>query len=588
MNLTTRVMVFLVSVFSFLSLSTTAYADWHEKDIVHQQAVTKLLKRGDVRWGELPDSSYNYYKDVQVSAGGSKVLFAVGCASCDPGEIRPFLMNPDGSDLQDHSGMLPDDITSPWDGWRNLAINDDASKIFFRASVETGYYDDHRIYVYDVDSSTRSLALNQQNIGSLTSDWRFRIDETGSKVFLDKINDGYDDYLEKNREGLFYALTGGTKNWYLDVDTLDCAPPPYGYCGYLNLFELLGVSVRNDRAFFRWDSNWTGNANGDPTTGFWYTGLDGNAVLLTDEHVTISDGDVRGISNAEGSKAIYTYRHASPDILRLAVVDVPSGTESVVGWTSSLNGFSAHMTRSGRYILTKGAFGDYGTYYQTMIDLQTGKSRDTWSYYLPTMGGSNSNITEDDRYYFHTIDGWPNGEDDVGLYRIDMQTQGDSQAPHVQQIAFDSPVLPDIEDATIGVRVTITDLQGIDNIDWVRLTPLVEGQEEPAWAMGREPLAFPTGDPGSTLLYDDGTHGDETEGDGIFSFDSIATRKGGREEGEWNTWYRHYTLPAPVGIRIIVKDKDNNYAIADTELVISKTTETPVATIVPMLYLLLQ
>ncbi len=581
MNSITRVMIFPVIIFSFLSVSTTAHAAWHEKEIVHQQAVTKLLKRGDARWGEEVDSYYNY-RGVQVNAEGSKVLFTVGCEFCSPNEIRPFLVNPDGSALQDHSAMLPPDITNLWSAWRNLTINDDASKIFFRAFVETGYYDDQRMYVYDVDSSTRSLALNQQNIGSLSSDWRFRIDETGSKVFLDKIDAGWNESLQKTMRGLFYAPTGETKNWYLDVDTLDCAPPPYGYCGYLNLFELLGVSVRNDRAFFRWDSHFTGNGNSDPTDGFWYTGLDGNAALLTDEHYSILDGDVRGISNAGGSKAIYKYRHAYPDVLRLAVVDVPSGTESVVGWASSLNGFDAHMTRSGRYVLTKGAYGDHGTYYQTMIDLQTGKSRDTWSYYLPTMWGSTSNITENDRYYFHTIDGWPNGEDDVGLYRIDMQTQGDSQAPRVQQIAFDAPVLLDIEDVTIGVRVTITDPQDIDNIDWVRLTPLVEGQESPAWAMGREPLAFPTGDPGSTLLYDDGTHGDETEGDGIFSFDSIATRKGDRQEGGFNTWYRHYTLPAPVGIRIIVKDKDNNYAIADTQLVISKT---PIA---PMLYLLLQ
>lgn len=581
MKMITRVTIFPVILFSFVSLNTAVQAAWYEKGIVHQQAVTKILKRGDARWEGEPNQNYNY-RSVLVSADGSKVLFTVSCEFCDPKEVRPFLVSPDGSDLQDHSGMLPDDITNRWSAWSNLIINDDASKIFFRAYVETGYYDDQRMYVYDVASSTRSLALNQQNIGNVGSAWHFRINETGSRVFLDKFDDGYDDYLEKNRKGLFYAPTGGDKIWYLDIDTLDCAPPPYSHCGNLNLFNLLGVSVRNDRAFFTWDSN-TGDT--DPTTGFWYTGLDGNAVLLTDEHYSISEGDNRGISNAEGSEAIYKYRHAYGDILRLSVVDVPSGTESVVGWASSLNGFDAHMTRSGRYILTKGAYGDHGTYYQTMIDLQTGKSRDTWSYYLPTMWGRTSNITENDRYYFHTVDYWPQSEDDVGLYRIDMQTQGDSQAPYVQQIAFDSPVLPDIEDVTIGVRVKITDPQGIYNIDWVRLTPLVEGQETPAWAMGREPLAFPAGDAGSTLLYDDGTHGDETAHDGIFSFDSIATRKGDREEDGFNTWYRHYALPAPVGIRIIVKDNDNNYAIADTQLVISKTRATTVA---PMLYLLLQ
>ncbi len=52
MNLIARVTIFPVIMFSFLSLNTTARAAWYEKGIVHQQAVTKLLKRGDARWGE--------------------------------------------------------------------------------------------------------------------------------------------------------------------------------------------------------------------------------------------------------------------------------------------------------------------------------------------------------------------------------------------------------------------------------------------------------------------------------------------------------------------------------------------------------
>ena len=35
-----------------------------------------------------------------------------------------------------------------------------------------------------------------------------------------------------------------------------------------------------------------------------------------------------------------------------------------------------------------------------------------------------------------------------GFYRTDMRTQGDSQAPHVQQIAFDAPALLDVEGVT--------------------------------------------------------------------------------------------------------------------------------------------
>jgi len=178
-------------------------------------------------------------------------------------------------------------------------------------------------------------------------------------------------------------------------------------------------------------------------------------------------------------------------------------------------------------------------------------------------------ITENDRYYFYSLDDHNLSEAHAGVYRIDMKSTGDAKAPYVQGIEFSAPALLDQDGVTIAVQVKINDSQGIGNIDWVILRPLVEGQEAPAWPMARGPLAFPTGDPGSTYLYDDGTHGDVTAGDGIFSFDSIATRKGDRDgEDAFNTWYQHYPLPAEVGIRIIVKDEDNNYALADAVLTI--------------------
>lgn len=352
------------AIIVFFVFNAQAQETWYENEIVYQQAVTKLLKRGDITWSDKPDNYYKF-RSVLVSAEGSKVLFTGGCEFCSPAEVRPFLVNPDGSGIQDLYGMLPSDIVNRWSAWRNLTINDDASKIFFRAFVETGYYDEQRLYVYDVGTETLSLGLNQQNIGSLDSAWRFRINEEGTLIYLDKIDAGWDPDLQKSRRGLFYAPTGGTKTWYLDVDDLYCE----SYCGNLNMMKVLGVSVRNDLTFFSWNSDYGKESGELYNTGFWYTGLDGNASLLTDEHDSIDDGDWRGISNAEGTKVIYKYRHVYPDILKLAVVNVPSGAENVVGWTSSLNGFDAHMTRSGRYILTRGAYGDYGTYYQTMIDL---------------------------------------------------------------------------------------------------------------------------------------------------------------------------------------------------------------------------
>ena len=142
-------------------------AAWHEAGIVYQQAVTKILGRGDISWGTKADHYYKFGGAV-VSADGSKVLFSGKCEFCDPAEVRPSLVNPDGSGLKDLSGMLPPDITNCWSAWRNMIINDDGSKVFFRATIEAGYYDDQFLYVYDVASAITRLAVEEKISSGIT------------------------------------------------------------------------------------------------------------------------------------------------------------------------------------------------------------------------------------------------------------------------------------------------------------------------------------------------------------------------------------------------------------------------------------
>ncbi|MBW1646454.1 MAG: hypothetical protein JRJ56_09105 [Deltaproteobacteria bacterium] len=524
--------------------------------------MSKILGRGDIAWSSKPAADYRF-GGVQVSADGRAVLFTAACEFCQPAEARPFLVRPDGSGLQDLVGMLPATITSRWSGWRNLLVNDDGSKVFFRAVVAGGYYGDEYLYVYDVPSATTGLAVNRK-FSPLGSGWHFRIDADGDRVYLDKYNAGWDETLKKSRRGLFAAATGGPLNWYFDIDDLSCQSE----CGNLNLFSLLGIAARSGRAFFAWNSDYWQTDGSDRHTGFYATDGGGHT-LLGGEHYWIAAGDQRGIADAEGRQVIYRYRHEKGGPQELALVDVGRQTARVVAWTSGLNGFSAHLSRSGRYALVNGEYGDRGAYYQTLLDLEAGSARDTWSYYLPGHVSPTSNLTADDRYYFYTYDGSQVEDAAAGLYRIDTRPDGDDRAPRVEAIAFSAPVLLDREGSTVAVRVRVSDPQGLGNLDWVRLLPLVAGQETTPWPMGREPLAFPTGDAGSTRLYDDGTHGDQVAGDGIYTFDRIATRKGDRGPEGWNSWYRHYSLPADLGIRIVVKDRDHNFALADTVLRLS-------------------
>ena len=217
-----RFMTTLTTMLLFFSFTPIGTAAWYDSPIDYQQAVSKILKRGDISWGDKADNYYNF-SSVLVSADGSTVLFTGKCEFCSPGEVRPFLVNPDGSNLRDISGMLPSDIVNRWSAYRNLALTDDGSKLFFRAVVEAGYYDDEYFYRYDVASSTTTLAIPMdEGFSPFASDWRFRIDASGSNIYMDKYDAGWSDTLEKRRKGLFYAETGGTRQWYFDVDDLPC------------------------------------------------------------------------------------------------------------------------------------------------------------------------------------------------------------------------------------------------------------------------------------------------------------------------------------------------------------------------------
>jgi hypothetical protein len=62
-------------------------------------------------------------------------------------------------------------------------------------------------------------------------------------------------------------------------------------------------------------------------------------------------------------------------------------------------------------------------------------------------------------------------------------------------------------------------------------------------------------------MYDDGTHGDLVAGDGIYTNDTIRTNP-------TCNFYERFTLPKEVGVRIVARDEDHNYVLADTCLTV--------------------
>ncbi len=528
----------------------------HAAPILFKQTISQIVLRNQVMgWPAEHESSEtrNFYS-VFASANGAKVFFSV-CEYYE-NQCRLFVVNSDGSGLQNVSAIFPANLVSTWWGWGNMVIKDDGSEVF----IETGL-DDAKTYIqyYDTSSSVTGTAVSQWWWSS-GFDW-FTANSSASRLYTGKFDWGWSDGLGRNVRGLGYTDRNGLAVQYLDIFTLPC----FGLCNNLNALWFMGSSVQGDHSFFSWVSYYEGNSDPDNRSAAWHTTLAGPAQKLTaEDHLWVDGGSWRGVTTADGSSAVYQYRHRSGDPKEVHVVDVATGTERFVTSTTDLNPLTTFITRDGRYLFAQGSNGVYGYHYNTLYDLQTGGVRDSWSYHIP-WPINYSNVTADNRYYFVTRE--------EALFRVDTQGGEFSKAPNVNSIVFSKPYLWHDDSDQIGITVDISDAQGVANIEWVRLEVLVEDLESPDIYMPRKPLAFPFGDFGWTVLYDDGSHGDVTVGDGVFTHDAIATRKGGYDD--WNTWFSNFTLPHEVGIRIVVKDAEGNYTTADTTLWITTLDEDP-------------
>ena len=537
----------------------------YEASIVYKQIITTVVDDEDTLsiW-PLPGgtSLWREFTNVAVSADGSKVTVRVCDRNSGGDGCRLLLADADGASLEDISAIFPPDIVATTWGWGNIRLDNDGSNAFIRAQLSDG-----KVYIYDYDVATGTVATAVNHWWwSSAWDW-FDTDHAAARFFVGKIDEGYDPGLGRNIRGLYYADHGATPVQYVDIFAdLPCN----GTCNNLNFVRQLGGSPSGGRAFFRWQSDYYGNGHPDNRSATWVSELGGAVSRLTgNDHYWIWEGDWRGICDQAGTLALTQYRNLSGDPKITELVDVATGASAQLSWTDGFNPVEATLTASGDFVMISGEKGDAGAlHYLTMIDLTTGLERDTWSYHLPPVGSEVSNIAADDGTYFVT--------NYADLQRVDMSVGlgGDfSQAPNITGIAFTHPYLWHDDSAQIGVTVSVSDAQGLANVDTVTLAVLVDGVEEPIWSMPREPLAFPTGDPGSTRLYDDGTNGDATPGDGVYTFATIATRK--TDPTTWNTWYSHVTLPHPVGIRIIAEDIDGNATIADTTLWITEVDERP-------------
>lgn len=497
----------------------------------YQQTMTKIFSEEDVQgWPEEYPEQERGFSGITVSKDGSKIGFYVYMCwgSC---YYRLYHANTDGTGLTDVTSLMGE--IPQWE-WGKLKMNNDGSRFFVG-----------KIIVQYIDTATNDIYPVFTNDGGWDADNPYFINYTGSRAYF---------YNGKNEESALKYVDIGSGSYVpmMGLGQLPCETQ----CGYIeNYIRVLGVSAFDDRFVFKWVTVY----DGEPAqSAMWYVYPGQNPVRMPDEEhddIWYVQNLLKPVVSGDGTLAVY---HEYEDtVSKTYLANLTTGEKRLVSETYP--DFYVTLSHSGKKLRLGGT-----NHYLTIVDTTTLEKRDTGSYYFQpstcnNSGYSSSQITEDDRYYYMA---GKCGTNTGKIYKVDMLPDGTGPSPRIESISFNAPAILNDDKMQIAVEAAISDEQGLENIESVILRILVEGREQTDWIMARPPLAFPDTDYSHTLLYDDGTNGDAVAGDGIYSFDAIRTRG-------YSEWFDHYTPPSDIGVRIIVKDVDENYAIADTVLTIT-------------------
>jgi hypothetical protein len=521
--------------------------------IEYKQTLTVILREDQVRgWPEGNEDYSRAFWDLANSADGTRIGFAVGCSIGNSYYRHLYTASSSGAGLTDLTAYLPAPVVSASSGF--LQMNDDGSRLFFR---HPWIGDATDFYYCDTGAPFCAKAVFPQPGFTLAvrgHDFRkpYSIDHLGDTLFF-KHNAGWDESAKKTQQGIYSAAVGGTPAQVMHLDELPCTSE----CGNMNPLRFLGGSADGSTLLLSHDT-WAAG----PSVAMWMLKNGAAPVRIPDEqydYVWSMQDLPNHIISEDGETALY--QSWEDNVRKLFSVDLSSGAKTPVAETTDLNNFS-YVTLSPDGTLARFRAMGFKT---TRVDLATGQKRDTGAYWVPEYrcsypGYTYSDITRSNRSYF--MGGKCEGGE-ARVYRVDMATTTSNTAPGITRISFSAPGLYSDGIARVTVTATVADAQGLSTITAVRMHTLVDGLENPDWMGSSEPLHY------DAVLYDDGTHGDTKAGDGMYTTDTLRTYNS-------SPFYSRYSLPYKIGIRIVAKDSDGNYGMADTKLTL---TDTPYPTV---------
>lgn len=532
-----KIIYIIFSVLFLLSAGAAPLAADYSAPIEYRSTLTKILDEADFLQGESALGSG--INDFVISADSTKIAFVMGFSS----RSDLYVMNREGSNMTLINGST---------GWPNasnastLEINQYGSRVFFIAQEDTPGDD---IYYYDTATGACTYAFDADTPNSRK---KYAINNAGTRIFLRHQTDGGDE----TQKGLFYADVGGAPIQILNYGQLPCDQTPNCGIWYNNLY-FGAVSGNGNKAIFIWDRK-----DGSGTsTAMWQTDMSGNFSRTPDE----SNNYVWGQANPkflpmvtdDGTRALYVAGGGGISE-EISVVDLSTNQKTLLAQDDFID--YATISPDG----TRARF--LGHYFKhTVYNVTTGAMRDTIPSNIPVVGSGDtirvSALTANNRFFLAVLYQYSDHLSKIVL--VDMNPTDFSQAPNISKISFSHPYLYHDGATEIRAYAHVSDAQGLGTIEWVKMQMLVEGREginysmeDPSWS-NLGPGSFL----GSLTLFDDGTNGDQTAGDSIYTSLPFHTRP-----SDQSGFFQKYTLPKNVAIRIVARDADNNYSIADATL----------------------
>jgi hypothetical protein len=244
------------------------------------------------------------------------------------------------------------------------------------------------------------------------------------------------------------------------------------------------------------------------------------------------------VMSSDGSKALYNFQNTGSRA-ELHLLDLVTGEKSLLLQLGAGNDLLSFPALSPDGTMARWGSGGYKT---TRLIIATGDLRDTFSVRFPEADSNFSltDITSDNRYFFAAS--YPAS---AYIHRIDMDPVTTSPAPDITSISFGRPQLIYGDTTPATVTVQVSDPKGLDNIQSVQMKAMVNGREAPFGEI-YEPLVY--------------LNPLTNSGGGLFS--------GTVQPNIWFSYNSTYPLPMEVGVRIVVRSKDEHYTMADTSITV--------------------